>query len=113
MWLPPPPVGDCDGINVYGNTMLGYDYASRHYGAEPRPEGLRRLLETAPPWPRRSYELLRLEQFYEVRGWHFDSIPDSEEAIDSAMRLHQQVQAAWVARRFDRPDVPRHPDQHP
>lgn len=110
MWLAPPAASDCYHVSLYGNTLLGCQYANRHYGVEASPEGLLRLVQASPRWSERSFELLRLEQFYEVRSWHHGGyVPEHGEDFDKAMTLHHEVQRAWADRRFDRADVPPRP----
>lgn len=107
MWVPPPPVSGPQGINVYAHSLQGYEYAGRHYGVEPTHEGLVQLLEGAAPLPQRSFELLRLEQYCQVRQWYDTGCPP--EQVGDAMLLHGEVMRAWADRRFDRNDVPGQP----
>lgn len=107
MWVPPPPAADFEDINRYGHTVDGYRYAAKYYGAEGDPSALRRLVDEASPRPRRSFELLRLEQFYDVRSWRFAGMyPDEPEDLERALGLHQAIGQAWASRRFDRQDAP-------
>lgn len=111
MWLPPPAVATCAGINDYAHTLQGYEYARRHYGVDESPEGLTELMRRPPKDKTlRSFEVLRLEQFLVARGWHHEGmLPEvfgDWEAVADAMTLHGEIQRAWAQRRFDRPDVP-------
>lgn len=109
MWLEPPPVADCHGINVYGHTVDGYRYAEAHYAVGPTPEALGEFRVAEERWPAASFERLRLAQFYDVRSWHHAGMPPDRGTPEfaAAMTLHVEVQRAWAQRRFDRPDVPR------
>lgn len=105
MWVPPPPVFDAEGINRYGHTVQGYEYARLHYAVEASPEGLDSMLKRLATVPRvaRSFEMLRLEQFFQVRGWHHvGCLPTAGEETERALHLHYAIEAAWANQHFDR-----------